>query len=78
MAVALKAGAVGVKESAMHTKEDRHKKQHSSNERAWAGRGKRDLTSVCNIFLLDTRYEQDTRGTRGRKCVEAAKARQGD
>lgn len=76
--MALKAGAVGVKESAMHTKEDRHKKQHSSNERAWAGGGKRDLTSVCNIFLFNIRYEQDTRGTRSRKYVEAAKARQGD
>lgn len=78
--MALKAGtAMGMKESVMHTKEDRHKKQPSSNERAWAGGGKRDLTSVCNISFLNICYEQDTtRGTRGGKWPEATKAGQGD
>lgn len=77
--MALKAGtAVGMTESAMHTKEDRHKNQPSSNERAWAGGGKRDLTSLCNTSFLNICYEQDTRGTRGGKWLEATKAGQGD
>lgn len=82
MAVALKARTNSgvVKESALHTKEDRHTKQpfSVSNDRAWAGRVREVLTSVCNTCLLNICYEQDARGTRGGKWLEATKAGQGD